>query len=715
MRTVSARWFVLVWLCGVLYFSASAQDSLNSDRPVSARQPVQEPTIELRVNHPAKTEVQTKRLHKGIVASSSASPWLLLVTLPGTIIHDLSFPTATVGFAAAELGQVWKTTDGGSTWTEVMNLGFPYYWYGVHALDANNVIISGFNDQNSTTGVVRWSHDGGATWTGDIVLGSNWGTRVRFADSSHGIILDSISGSTAQYTTDGGAAATDWTQVTVAPVGYWFGNEFSLLSDQHAAASGIDYCSSSDAGAAWTCGPSIDSVFDGPVFFADDNHGWVGGGEISPGVEGWIHRTTDGGATWSGRLLDGPLPIREILFLSPSMGWAAGGNIYTSVGGIYFSSDGVQTWSLDLNTGGDEMDACDTQPVGDAYQVWCAGYNSAFTGTVYGVQGTATPTFNPPAGTYTSAQSVTIADTTSGASIYYTTDGTPPTTSSTPYTGAVTVSSSETIQAIAVATGYSVSLDASATYTINLPPAATPTFSPAAGTYTSVQSVTIADTTTGATIYYTTDGTPPTTSSTPYTGAITVSSSETIQAIAAATGYTNSSVASATYTINLPPPDFSVALAPPSLTISSGQPGKTTVTVTPQNGFASAVSFVCSGLPTGASCSFSPTTVTPSGAAASTTLTVSTTTPASSAVHRNSRPLFPGVVLAIGLCCLGWRKRRRVQLLLALCVCGLALTAGCCAGGGGSCTISPPPPSTVTVTATSGSLQHTATFSLTVQ
>ena len=296
MRTVSARWFVLVWLCGVLYFSASAQDSLNSDRPVSARQPVQEPTIELRVNHPAKTEVQTKRLHKGIVASSSASPWLLLVTLPGTIIHDLSFPTATVGFAAAELGQVWKTTDGGSTWTEVMNLGFPYYWYGVHALDANNVIISGFNDQNSTTGVVRWSHDGGATWTGDIVLGSNWGTRVRFADSSHGIILDSISGSTAQYTTDGGAAATDWTQVTVAPVGYWFGNEFSLLSDQHAAASGIDYCSSSDAGAAWTCGPSIDSVFDGPVFFADDNHGWVGGGEISPGVEGWIHGTTDGGA-----------------------------------------------------------------------------------------------------------------------------------------------------------------------------------------------------------------------------------------------------------------------------------------------------------------------------------------------------------------------------------------------------------------------------------
>jgi hypothetical protein len=80
--------------------------------------------------------------------------------------------------------------------------------------------------------------------------------------------------------------------------------------------------------------------------------------------------------------------------------------------------------------------------------------------------------------------------------------------------------------------------------------AATPTFSPASGTYSTGQSVTIADTTSGATIYYTTDGkTTPTTSSTKYTGAITVSSTETIEAIAVASGYSNSAVASATYTI----------------------------------------------------------------------------------------------------------------------------------------------------------------------
>ena len=75
--------------------------------------------------------------------------------------------------------------------------------------------------------------------------------------------------------------------------------------------------------------------------------------------------------------------------------------------------------------------------------------------------------------------------------------------------------------------------------------------------------MTISDATSGATIYYTTNGTTPTTSSTQYTGPITVSSTETLEAIAVATGDTNSAVASAAYTITPRYPRSQRLLSPP--------------------------------------------------------------------------------------------------------------------------------------------------------
>jgi Legume lectin domain/Chitobiase/beta-hexosaminidase C-terminal domain len=84
------------------------------------------------------------------------------------------------------------------------------------------------------------------------------------------------------------------------------------------------------------------------------------------------------------------------------------------------------------------------------------------------------------------------------------------------------------------------------------PAAATPTFSVPAGTYTAVQTVSISDATSGATIHYTTDGTTPTTSSTEYTGPIAVDSTETLEAVAVVGDPTTSAVARATYVIGSP-------------------------------------------------------------------------------------------------------------------------------------------------------------------
>jgi Chitobiase/beta-hexosaminidase C-terminal domain/Legume lectin domain len=333
-----------------------------------------------------------------------------------------------------------------------------------------------------------------------------------------------------------------------------------------------------------------------------------------------------------------------------------------------------------------------------------------------------TPTFSPAAGTYTSAQSVTISDATSSATIYYTTNGTTPGTSSTEYTGPITVSSTETLEAIAVATGFTDSAVASAAYTISLslPSVATPTFSPAAGTYTSAQSVTISDPTSGATIYYTTNGTTPTTSSTAYAGAITVSSTETLEAIAAVAGETNSAVASAAYTIAVPS-NFTLSAAQASLTVNAGEQGTVMLSVAPVNGFDSPVTFACSGLPAGATCTFAPATVTPAGAAATTQLTISASAQ-SSALRPGSRPLFPFATLALTVCFFGLRRRRcrHNPLLLAVACAGLGLLSGCGGSSGGGATSPTPTPaptsttSMVTVTATSGTLQETATITLTV-
>lgn len=161
----------------------------------------------------------------------------------------------------------------------------------------------------------------------------------------------------------------------------------------------------------------------------------------------------------------------------------------------------------------------------------------------------ATPTFSPVAGTYISAQSITISCSTPSSNIFYTTDGSTPTTSSPQYTSPVLVSANQTLNAIATAVGFLQSAVGSAIYVIAYP-AATPTFAPVGGTYTSAQSVTISCSTPSPSIFYTLDGSTPTTSSTPYVSPILVSGTETIKAVAIATGFSLSAVGSAAYIIN---------------------------------------------------------------------------------------------------------------------------------------------------------------------
>jgi hypothetical protein len=78
---------------------------------------------------------------------------------------------------------------------------------------------------------------------------------------------------------------------------------------------------------------------------------------------------------------------------------------------------------------------------------------------------------------------------------------------------------------------------------------ATPVFTPAAGTYAAAQTVTIKDATAGTVLYFTTNGTAPTSSSTKYTVPLKVTATETIKVIGETPGYPHSAVVTATFTI----------------------------------------------------------------------------------------------------------------------------------------------------------------------
>ncbi len=168
----------------------------------------------------------------------SGFTWHLQQTLPNVVLIDLSFADDGVGYACAELGIVYKTTNSGTTWIRVMDLGFPYYWYGVSALSRSKAIVTGFNNT--------------AGWNGGV-----WRTE------------------------NGGANPQDWSYVQVDPSRGWFDGNFCFRENLHSYITGISFCHSSDAGQSWTAQHSADPTFDGGVWFPDTLFGWTGGGQIA--------------------------------------------------------------------------------------------------------------------------------------------------------------------------------------------------------------------------------------------------------------------------------------------------------------------------------------------------------------------------------------------------------------------------------------------------
>ncbi|KEO82251.1 PHB depolymerase family esterase [Tumebacillus flagellatus] len=185
------------------------------------------------------------------------------------------------------------------------------------------------------------------------------------------------------------------------------------------------------------------------------------------------------------------------------------------------------------------------------FAVDSTGKKSAVQTQVYTVN-TPAPVITPSlaGNTFGGPVTVTLSSNDPTTTIYYTTNGSTPTTDSAKYSGALTFSATTVLKYYGVnGSGYSSQVQTQ-TYTIS---PFSLTANPAGGTYAGAQSVSLAMNMPGS-IYYTTDGSTPTTASTKYSGPISVTTTQTLKYIGVDSAGNQSSLQTQAYTITTPPP-----------------------------------------------------------------------------------------------------------------------------------------------------------------
>ncbi len=267
-------------------------------------------------------------------------------------------------------------------------------------------------------------------------------------------------------------------------------------------------------------------------------------------VKFWCHDQSTQVQSPSYRPLDATYPNTQLVTIySPTSGVSIR---YTTDGSTPSATSGtLYTGPVELGTGKTTIKAVAYKAGLTTSSVTFSNFN--ITGSTPQVSA---PVFSSDTGVYGSSPSVSMSLVTSGALIRYTTDGSIPTeTVGTLYSNVpVTIGAgATTLQAIAYKSGQVDSKVTYAFYLVNGSQVADPTFTPAGGAYTSAQTVTIASATGGVSIRYTTDGsTPSETVGTIYSGAITINTTTTVNAMAYKAGANDSNVTSATYTFGSP-------------------------------------------------------------------------------------------------------------------------------------------------------------------
>jgi photosystem II stability/assembly factor-like uncharacterized protein len=250
------------------------------------------------------------------------------------------FATERDGWMVGELGRVFHTADGGTTWDR-QDAGTKRPFLAVSCVDARAAWIAG------KEGIVYVTRDGGATWTQSPTGSSRHVFALRFANAERGHGAGDFGAMV--HTEDGGQSWTvqrvpesvqlppnaidigvDPGDVNLYGLSYgdrdhaWLVGEFGIVM------------ASDDGGQSWRQQPSaVDTTLFG-VHFADTRRGWAVGSDAV------IVRTEDGGATW--RTQQAPVRERPLydVFVRDSIGWIVG-----EAGTVLKTTDGGTNWGLE--------------------------------------------------------------------------------------------------------------------------------------------------------------------------------------------------------------------------------------------------------------------------------------------------------------------------------------------------------------------------------
>ncbi|MCB9357507.1 MAG: T9SS type A sorting domain-containing protein [Calditrichaeota bacterium] len=336
-------------------------------------------------------------------------PWVYAATLYDVSLFMLdSLGALPVGFAAthdgraflATLHTVFRTLDGGRVWSNLDPLpppgsspsyeAFrrPNYISSIHARPVfreapvyDTLFISAYSTEQFD-GAVRLLRGFGVSHvvsSDSYFVAPRWLTSFATPDSNTAL---SLAGFDAEiYRSDSVLLNRNWDTLDYHFGGTWV-SEVATSGDVVLAV-GSHQWRSEDRGETWEVRSSADFLGDTDISFAPSGAVAAACGGRDTPASGWLRISNDLGESWSLRKLTTEIPLRTVLMVNDTLGYTAGGVAAGAIGEVWKTTDGGETWSLDLSVDAEITELGVVRESNAYVNIIAAGYFADFRGGVW--------------------------------------------------------------------------------------------------------------------------------------------------------------------------------------------------------------------------------------------------------------------------------------------------------------------------------------------